>query len=231
MCNNGVRHPNTLKLKAKALRRSGWSIGRLALDLGISKGTASLWVADELLDNNARQELSRHHRLRMAATSQAHSQKAKARIDQAIFQANQQWQVSKGNAFFTWGIGFYMGDGERRTAQLGITNADHGVVDLWLFWCRTFLGDVPLKARIKVHSSAQKESARKHWHSVFSRHQVRLAGIDAYVSSATGRKRAVKRLPHGTVSIRQGLGSRCNHAKMMEWIRLTSDPEWRNWLA
>ena len=230
MKRNGVRYSSRMKQRARSLRRAGWSLGRLSLDLGVSKSTASAWTKKVILTTSSKKELSKWGRLRRVATGAMLSKLADDRAEKSLREARKLWLSLWLDPFFLWGVGFYAGDGNRRSPVFGVTNANFDVVRTWLDWFRCFVGErVQLKARIVVHSSGQSKAARLHWAGLLGKYGVRLAGIGVYVSSASGRKRPIERLPYGTVHVVQGIGSRLSHVRMMEWIRLANTPGWRNW--
>ena len=183
-----------------------------------------------MLTAEAKKRLSKWGRLRRVATGVAFSRLADEKVKKEVSAARKAWIRLRLNPFFLWGVGLYAGDGNRRSLVLEVTNADFDVIRTWLDWIKQFVGvDVPLRARIVVHSSDQVRLAEGYWSGLFKKYGVRLAGVDAYISSASGKRRPAERLPYGTVHVVQGVGSRFGHARMMEWIRLANTPGWRKW--
>jgi hypothetical protein len=127
------------------------------------------------------------------------------------------WKKWCREPFFVFGVALYWGEGtkSRRDPRLALTNSDANMLQVWLRWCRRFMPGVPLDCSLIVHDTCNIKSAQRFWN--------RKLGVDAKVvtvavSSASKRRRNC--LPHGTLKVRVGRGSREWQTKMLVWLEL-----------
>src|ERR1043165_9071220 len=141
------------------------------------------------------------------------------RREQWRMEARSLWEQWRHHPFFLLGVAVYWGEGtkSRVDPRLALTNSDVGLLRVWIRWCQRFLPNVPLTFSLIVHDTCSLEIARAFWKSELD---VDATTVTVAVSAASKRKR--RSLPHGTLKIRVGRGSREWVTKMLVRLELAS---------
>lgn len=144
------------KKQALALRRSGLSIKEIAEQVGVSKGTASVWVRDVMLTKRQEMRLKKRmfdagHKGRMIG-AESNKQYRLARIALLEKQAQKDISNMSRRDLFFLGLGLYWGEGfkARSTANAGFSNSDHRVILLMITWLQQVLGISRERLRIQI---------------------------------------------------------------------------------
>lgn len=212
-------HNAETKYKARQLRVSGMSLKMVAKTLGISKGTASVWLRDVRLPKERLDEA------RAAATAaliryQRGPSGLGLATERALMwrqEAFKEWSVWKSDPLFILGVGLYWGEGSKTERALRLSNADPDLIRTWCAWLHKFAPSLPLRAQVYCHLDVDKYQAITYWRNVS-----RITTIRAYDSTPVSSKGVVprRRLPFGTFGVVPGVGSAMWHTKMMVWITL-----------
>jgi hypothetical protein len=128
------------------------------------------------------------------------------------------WNQWCHDPLFVFGVALYWGEGSksRLDPRLALTNSDVEMLRVWIRWCRRFMPGVPLDCSLIIHDSCDLEVARTFWKREIG---VEAKVVTVAVSSASKRKRNC--LPHGTLKVRVGRGSREWLTKMLVWLELS----------
>lgn len=217
-----VAYSDYKRKQCVSLRRQGWSLNRLALELEIAKSTASLWCREITLNDAAIKQLIEKGFAAQAISAVNRSKTYKDAVEAAIKDADALWLCWKDDPLFTLGVGLYMGEGSKRSVAFSLANSDAGIIQTWITWCKTFAKDKKFLARIVVHSKDQVEPAKLFWENILAEY-VEIRSISIAVSSASKHKRPSNRLPNGTLTIYMSKGNVYWHARMLRWITLTGE--------
>lgn len=130
------------------------------------------------------------------------------------------WEQWRTDPLFLLGIGLYWGEGHKspREPRLRLSNSDLHLLRVWVAWCRRFLPEVPFTNGLNLHPNCDAEAARRFWEEQLN---IQVAYVWITVSGASKRRRNT--LPHGTLNIQVGRGSKEWYTKIMVWLELAQD--------
>jgi transcriptional regulator with XRE-family HTH domain len=130
-----------LRLRARELRQKGESIIVIAKNLGISKGTVSLWCRDMVLSEEQIVRLLNNKSvgLKKAQLKGALVQKTKrlAKIEKYIREGYRKFEKFTPDQFFVGGLALYLAEG-RKNQRVVFTNSNPRIIKFMLQWFRTF---------------------------------------------------------------------------------------------
>lgn len=218
-----VRKPESRK-KARRLRREGESLKVIARSCGVSPSTAKRWTDDitltaqqrQCLEDRAQEVRVRNGQgLAMKGQSQRRLQ-YEARVEQDRVEADKLWPSLKGDADFMFGLALYIGEGDKTTTRVGLTNADPRVLRHTLRFMG-LLGCDMKKVRVHVvlHAGENPTDALRYWAAELNIPEDRFNKVTP--SKVSGGVRATK-LPFGTASVR--VSSARIKRRLNRWMEL-----------
>lgn len=128
-------HPSLIKEKALQLRHAGYSYGYISKATGVSKSTLSDWLSKVIYSPNS--EMTK-----ILGNARAAAGAKKAKIKQETFLQAQQEAVRDVGALtqrdvFMFGLGLYLGEGNKTNDIVRIVNSDSRVICLGMAWFKT----------------------------------------------------------------------------------------------
>jgi DNA-binding transcriptional MerR regulator len=152
--------------KALSLRRQGMSIKDIAIAVGVSKGSVSLWCQDIKL--TSKQQLSLKQK-QIDAGNRGRvlgAEKNKQKRLDAIESARNYGKEVIGNLsdrdLMMLGVGLYWGEGVKsRNGQTAIVNSDQRLLKISKLWLQKSLGVSPSDIRPYVYISEQHRTKSK----------------------------------------------------------------------
>ncbi|MEV5790339.1 hypothetical protein [Streptomyces sp. NPDC052192] len=190
------RAKDSLRERARELRRQGRTYNEIQAELGCSKSSVSLWVRD--LPHPEPRCTPEEQRARMNAGLA----RLRAEQDQVREETKRQAAESIGELsdreLFMAGVALYWAEGQKskpyqRRETVAFVNSDPGVIQVYLAWLD--LLDVPrerLRFRVMIHETADVDTAERYWAD--------LVGIDATTLLATTLKK------HNPKTVRKNVG-------------------------
>ncbi|MEU8646243.1 hypothetical protein AB0C91_30505 [Streptomyces sp. NPDC048674] len=190
------RAKDSLRERARELRRQGRTYSEIQAELGCSKSSVSLWVRD--LPNPEPRCTPEEQRARMNAGLA----RLRAEQDQVREETKRQAAESIGELsdreLFMAGVALYWAEGQKskpyqRRETVAFVNSDPGVIQVYLAWLD--LLDVPrerLRFRVMIHETADVDTAERYWAD--------LVGIDATALLPTTLKK------HNPKTVRKNVG-------------------------
>lgn len=132
----------------------------IALELGVSRSSVSLWTRDVAVEMGPRRtNPDRSNTLR---------DRRLAEID-----AMDRWGVEhlgrlSDRAFLAAGAALYAGEGAKRDRRVSFANSDPAMIAFFLAWLRTFfaLDESRLRARVYLHEGLDLDAATAHWSAI-----------------------------------------------------------------
>ncbi|MDO8603911.1 MAG: helix-turn-helix domain-containing protein [bacterium] len=127
------------KIKARQLRKKGWSIGAIAEELGISKSSASIWCLDVVLTKRQTNRLKENsiragHKGRMMGAAMNHKKKLDA-VESSKLKAIALVDQMTQRDLFMLGIGLYWGEGTKsERSALAVVNSDPEIILVMKKW-------------------------------------------------------------------------------------------------
>lgn len=129
-----------LKSQARTLRIAGTSIKDIALQLGISKSTASTWCADIVLSDAHTKALKDRriragHKGRLAGT-RFHKEQREKKIRSFQDAGLKATKSINNQDLFMVGLGLYMGEGNKSGNKFQFTNSNPALVKIMVLWLK-----------------------------------------------------------------------------------------------
>jgi transcriptional regulator with XRE-family HTH domain len=163
-----------LRQKARELRGKGISVKTIAEELGVSKGTVSLWVRDIILSIEQMEKL-KNSALRGAELGRLKSALLqKNRRLKIIYDAKQLGvqQLSKltDREFLIAGVALYWGEGSKKSREFSFCNSDPEMVKFLIRWLQKCFNvrseDIKASVGINEIHFKREEVVRKYWSEV-----------------------------------------------------------------
>lgn len=129
------------KIKARELRKNGFSIKDIAKKLLVSSSSASLWCRDIRLSEAQLKKIFKTKskkilagRMKGALFQKARKQNA---IKLAIIEAGKLKKLNR-DQFFIAGLALYLAEGSKKMGRVQFTNSDPRVINFMLNWFKKF---------------------------------------------------------------------------------------------
>ncbi|NLU69970.1 hypothetical protein [Streptomyces sp. HNM0574] len=195
-----TRRPNAKdaqRTRARELRRAGLTYDEIELELGVSKGSVSLWVRD-LPKPPPRRD--RQEQARLAATKRWEHEAALRETERRRTTAAAHDEIGEltDRELFLIGVGLYWSEGAkskpyRRRERVVFVNSDPGMIKVFLAWL-DLLGVARdrLRFTVMIHEYAEVATAEEFW--------AREVGIDRHQLLKTTLKK------HNPKTVRKNTG-------------------------
>ena len=143
---------------ARELRRWGWTLPRIATELGMPTGTVYYWIRD--LPRPPRTLWSQRRR----GPGKLERRKADE-IAAAKDWASERLRSLSDDAFFAAGIALYAGEGSKRDGSVGFPNTNPAMIAFFCSWLRRYfqIDEARLRAVIYLHEDLEYEPAVSFW--------------------------------------------------------------------
>jgi len=143
---------------ARDLRAQNLTLQDIAIELGVSKSSVSLWVRDVPFAPSKRRTGPRRrpHPLHEAELAQ---------IAALNVEGIERIGTLTDAAFLAAGTALYAGEGTKRDGAVGFANNDPAMVRFFCAWLRRFLeiDEARLRARVDLHQGLDLRAATVHW--------------------------------------------------------------------
>jgi len=192
------------KQQARELRQQGWSINQIYKEIGVGKGSVSLWVRDIELTGEQKQELSErgHKKEAIEKRRQARLSNEQARRQTIIDTAEQEFEANKQNTLYTTALALYWGEGGKtRRGIVRLSNSDPALIKVFIRFLREFC-QVPkekFRGHIHIHPHLDAAIAKEYWSGVSAIPQGQFFKTYQKPNKASQNKRDT--LPYGTFSV------------------------------
>jgi hypothetical protein len=147
--------------RARELRAEGATLLDIAMKLGVSKSSVSLWVRDVPFTPSPRRTGAK----RRAHPAAIAKQRQIAELDR--------WGVERigrlsDDAFLAAGIALYAGEGAKTDGAVKFANTDAAMVAFFCRWLRRFfdVDELRLRASVYLHDGLDLDAAETRWSSV-----------------------------------------------------------------
>jgi hypothetical protein len=159
-----------LRIEARTLRQDGISVREIAVRLGVSKGSVSLWVRDIQLSEEQVHQLKQQQRSYAAQNAGAQANRAKHEEIRQGYQEAGRAKAKEGRPLHLAGCMLYWAEGAKDRSQLYFVNSDPNMMMLFVRFLREELGvtDEALHIRIHCHTNEREEMRRveQYWISL-----------------------------------------------------------------
>ncbi len=160
----GYRGKLAQRERARELRADGWTMPDIAVELGVSRSSVSLWTKDVEFSPRPRRQAGPYRRrgpnllqLRKAAFIEAAEREGVTRLG-----------VLNEQAALAAGAALYAGEGAKRDGEVAFANSDPQMVAFFCAWLRRFfaIDESRLRVVVYLHQGLDLDAAEEHWSAV-----------------------------------------------------------------
>ncbi|MDP1707104.1 MAG: hypothetical protein Q8L30_00910 [bacterium] len=192
-------HNLSIREKALALRRSGFSYKYISSETGLSKSTLSGWLTEIPYTPNE-ETVATFGKARAAASARRAELRQKS-IQEIRRVATKDIGGISRRDLFMFGLGLYMGEGCKTNSQIRVMNSDQRVIHVMITWFRMLgVEKRQIKLRLHLYPDNDVKQCLQFWSrttsipvSQFQKHQ-----IDRRVDKKAKMRR---KLPFGTAQL------------------------------
>lgn len=192
-------HNLSVREKALALRRRGFSYAHISSETGLSKSTLSGWLTEVPYTPN-KETIMAFGKARAAASARRAELRQKSIQEIRKTAVKDIGRISRRD-LFVFGLGLYLGEGCKTNSQIRVMNSDSRIIQATIAWFRMLgVEKKQIKLRLHLYPDSNVTHSLQFWSrttsiplSQFQKHQ-----IDSRID-----KKAKKRhkLPFGTVQL------------------------------
>lgn len=155
----GYRGKVEERARARELRAKSWTLNEIASELGVSKGSVSVWVRD--VDFEPRPRMRGHpagpkHPMRL---------KREAELERCRVEAEEWVGALSQRDLAMFCLGLYAGEGSKTDGAVSMANTNPRYLRALLAWLRKEfdLDESRFRARLYLHEGLDLEDAMRHW--------------------------------------------------------------------
>ena len=160
-----------LKIQARGMRSLGKSVSQIAIELGVSKSTTSLWVRDIILSVEQMESLKQSSLIgaELGRLKSALLQKERRLrlIDDSKRFGKEALSTLTEREFLVAGLALYWGEGYKKGREFSFCNSDPEMVKFlirWLHNCfQIAIEDIKCSVGINEIHKEREELVRKYW--------------------------------------------------------------------
>ena len=155
----GYRGKLEQRQRARELRAEGWTMPDIAVELGVSRSSVSLWTRDVPVQMGPR-------RMRGAALGVTKQQQRRlAEIEKLDAWGRTQLAVLSEEAFLAAGAALYAGEGAKGDGSVVFANSDVQMVQFFCSWLRHFfvIEETRLRVTLYLHEGLDLDAAERVW--------------------------------------------------------------------
>ena len=145
--------------RARELRAQSWTLQEIADELGVAKGSVSVWVRDV--------DFTPKPRNRGHSTQQPHPLHLKklAEIERCRVEAEAKYRNLSDAQLDSFALGLYAGEGAKTRGVVSMANTNPMLMRLFVDWLRRSfdIDESRLRARLYLHEGLDLEGATTFW--------------------------------------------------------------------
>lgn len=154
--------------KARQLRREGWSVSEIKDELGVSKGSVSLWVRDIQLTEEQQLRLQEKQRQWAGANKGAQANRQRALKKRQHYQEEGRQQARQSRFLHMAGCMLYWAEGAKtRRNRLQFANSDPHMLTFFMRFLREEMEIDEAWVRLQIHchshDPAEHERIKRYW--------------------------------------------------------------------
>lgn len=154
----GYRGKTAEQVRARELRALAWTYDEIAAELGVSKGSVSLWVRDVEFVARPRRTARKRGPNKLERAKLEEIARLKAEGVERIGRLSEREHLVAGTAL-------YAGEGTKVGSMVNFANSDPRMILFFLTWLRTFfdLDESRLRFRMYLHEGLDLGAAVEFW--------------------------------------------------------------------
>jgi hypothetical protein len=155
----GYRGKLAEREQARRLRATGLPLADIAIRLGVSKSSVSLWVRDVAFVPRPRVDRGRRR------APNALQRRKQAEIDRLLAEGRQRVGRLSEREFLVAGVALYAGEGGKGDGRLRFANSDPRMIVFFCSWLRRFfeIDESRLRANLYLHQGLDLAAAIAFW--------------------------------------------------------------------
>jgi hypothetical protein len=160
----GYRGKLAERQQARQLRRTGLPLSEIALRVGVSKSSVSLWVRDVEFTPSPRVVRGRRR------APNALQRRKQAEIDRLVEEGRSRIGRLSEREFLVAGVALYAGEGSKRDGAVKFANTDPRMVAFYCAWLRRFfeIDEARLRVRLYLHEGLDLAASIAFWSALTS---------------------------------------------------------------
>lgn len=156
------------KIKARQLRKAGFSISEIKTKLGVAKSSVSLWVRDIKLNKNQLKKISQHGGSRLVVERRRITRLNRETQRRQLVIEKAKGQIKKLNLRELWLVGVMLYWAEGGKTQRGLvrfTNSDPEMIKIMMTFFRKIclVPEEKFRCHLHIHSHLDDKKAKKYW--------------------------------------------------------------------
>jgi len=155
----GYRGKLAERQQARQLRRTGLPLSEIALRVGVSKSSVSLWVRD--VEFEPRPPVTRGRR----RAPNALQRRKQAEIDRLVEEGRSRIGRLSEREFLVAGVALYAGEGAKQDGRVRFVNSDPRMVVFFCSWLRHFyeIDESRLRLALYLHQGLDLSASTAYW--------------------------------------------------------------------
>ena len=161
----GYRGKVVERQQARRLRRTGLPLGEIAVRLGVSKSSVSLWVRDVEIDGPVLRPARGRRR-----DPNALQRRKQGEIERLLEEGRARIGRLSEREFLVAGVALYAGEGAKRDGRLRFVNSDPRMVVFFCAWLRHFyeVDESRLRLGLYLHQGLDLAATMAYWSALTS---------------------------------------------------------------
>ena len=157
----GYRGKLSERAKARELRAEAWTLSDIAIELGVSKSSVSLWVRDVDFQPRPRRTARRRGPNVLQRRKAAEIERLRGEGLIRLGSLSEQ-------AFLAAGAALYAGEGSKADGAVVFANSDAKMVSFFCAWLRRFfeIDESRLRVRVYLHEGLDLDVAQLFWSGI-----------------------------------------------------------------
>ena len=147
--------------EARRLRATGMTMPDIAAELGVSRGSVSLWTRDVAFRPSPRRRARRRE-------PNAVQRRKQAEIEELLEEGRRRIGELSEREFLVAGVALYAGEGAKTDGVVRFANTDARMMAFFMAWFRRFfpIDESRLRVRVYLHEGLDLEAATEFWSTV-----------------------------------------------------------------
>jgi hypothetical protein len=157
----GYRGKQLEREEARRLRATGMTMPDIAAELGVSRGSVSLWTRDVAFEPSPRRRARRRG-------PNALQRRKQAEIEELLDEGRRRIGELSEREFLVAGAALYAGEGAKTDGVVRFANTDARMMAFFMAWFRRFfpIDESRLRVRVYLHEGLDLEAATEFWSTV-----------------------------------------------------------------
>lgn len=194
-------------LKSRDLRKRGWSVRSIAVELGVSRGSVSKWVRDIDLTENQKERLfsERPQQGLCGDDSPIRQKHLKIREGYKLL-GRELYENHKNEPLFICGISLYWAEGTKKRNEMAFSNSDPAMMALFLKFLKKYFDVKKEDTKFKFHTHKDNkkslESILDYWKNLLDLDDENVNKEYVDQRQVSGRRGRKNTLHNGIATIR-----------------------------